>query len=98
MFRSWIRRKLREFLNEEKSVTRELDVIESTRHGRVKRSYLIVGASRLSLVGSSIDGGDNSTRNISAHEAIDQDKFWDIWQSINPKGKVTWEDGTPLRS
>ena len=95
--RRWLRKVLRELLEEDQPVSRELKVHENTSSGLTTTTYLITGVERVALIGSSMDGESSGVRAIRPDDAADADHFWKLWHELSPNVSVTWEDGTPVK-
>ncbi len=85
---------LREWLRDEEESPR-LDCVVLTPLGPSYRTYLITGSRGACLLGTAVDGRDNSTRAIRPEDAVSSKKFWNCWNRLNPGCRLTWEDGTP---
>ncbi len=86
---NWLKKKLRNWLNEEQSAPIP-STIDCVIDGIIENA-VVIGAMG-TMLSISIKNG---ARLISSKQAVDEKIFWKIWQS-RQIGKVIWEDGSPF--
>ena len=89
---SWLRGKLKRWLIEEEQSDNSLFVRYRRDDQVIEEIYDIVGSVGMCLVGRLVKGRQQ-VKIIEAHEAVDQKKFWRLWQARNPHGGFRWPDG-----
>jgi hypothetical protein len=69
-------------------LVRDVDV------GLRRATFRVTGARGGCLEGVELESGRNeSWRLIRAHQAVEPERFWELWRRFNPGSTLTWEDG-----
>ncbi len=82
----WFKRLIRRWVIDDDPTDKYLDCIVDGEPGR----WLIIGSEGMMLRGLRPRG---LNRLIGAGQAVDQPRFWRLWERYN-EGGLRWEDGT----
>jgi hypothetical protein len=91
----WLRKILRRWLLgtvEPENYSKWLECVIVSKGVPEKKTYYIVGSAGMNLIGKPL-GEEGEHQTLIRHlEAVDGNKFWELWKEYNKDSEFEWEE------